>query len=89
MQSMNLGRGRGRPHKELVEPSMEGFPEDDTADKKQKRLKMKATDIWQYMLTSEQAQEYRQRENARVQEYHRKKKAQAAGQAPSPSPCHS
>ena len=36
MQSMNLGRGRGRPGKELVEPSMEGFPEHGMGEEKQK-----------------------------------------------------
>ena len=45
MQGMSLSRGRGRPCKDLVEPSMEGFPEHDMGEEKQKWLKMKATEI--------------------------------------------
>ena len=46
MQSMNIGRGRGRPWKQLIEPSMEGFPENGTSDEKHRWLKMKATELW-------------------------------------------
>ena len=30
MQSMSLRRGRGRPRKDLVEPSLDGYPADGT-----------------------------------------------------------
>ena len=45
MQSMNIGRGRGRPWKQLIEPSMEGFPEHGTSEEKHRWLKMKATEL--------------------------------------------
>ena len=56
MQSMNIGRGRGRPQKQLIEPSMEDFPEHGTGDEKHRWLKMKVTELWRYnMLTSDQS----------------------------------
>ena len=86
MQSMNIGRGRGRPQKQLIEPSMEGFPEHGTGDE-HRWLKMKVTELWQYnMLTSDQSAELRKKENAHVCEYYCKKKvaeaAAASGQPP-------
>ena len=89
MQSMNIGRGRGRPRKQLIEPSMEGFPEHGTGDEKHRWLKMKATELWQYnMLTSDQSAEFRKKENACVCEYYRKKKvAEAAAASGQPPPC--
>ena len=77
MQSMNIGRGRGRPQKQLIEPSMEGFPEHGTGNEKHRWLKMKATELWQYnMLTSDQSSEFRKKENAHVCEYYCKKNVQ-------------
>ena len=82
MQSMQLGRGRGRPHKELQEPSMDSFSEHGTSEEKQRWLKMKATKIWRYnILTSNQGAEYRRHENAHVKEYNHKRKAAAAASA--------
>ena len=46
MQSMNISRGRGRPLKQLIEPSMEGFPEHGTSEEKHRWLKMKVTELW-------------------------------------------
>ena len=46
MQSMNISRERGRPWKELIEPSMEGFAEHGTGDEKHRWLKMKVTELW-------------------------------------------
>ena len=91
MQSMNISRGRGRPQKQLIEPSMEGFPEHGTGEEKHRWLKMKVTELWRYnMLTSDQSSEFRKKENARVREYYRKKKvaqaAAASGQPPPPPP---
>ena len=83
MKNMTIARWRGRPRKELAEPNMEGFPESGSAEEKHKWLKMKATELWRFnMLTNEQAGEYRQKENERVREYHRRKKTEAAGKAP-------
>ena len=89
MQSMNFGRGRGRPWKQLIEPSMEGFPEHDTGDEKHRWLKMKVTELWRYnMLTSDQSAEFRKKENAHVCEYYCKKKvAEAAAGSGQPPPC--
>ena len=82
MQSMQLGRGKGRPCKELQEPSMDSFHEHGTGEEKQRWLKMKATEIWRYnILTSNQGAGYRRRENAHVREYNNKKKAAAAASA--------
>ena len=79
---MQLGRGRGRPCKELQDPSMDGFPEHGTGEEKQRWLKMKATEIWRYnILTSNQGAEYRRHENACVREYNHEKKAAAAASA--------
>ena len=91
MQSMNIGRGRGRPQRQLIEPSMEGFSEHGTGEEKHRWLKMKATELWRYnMLTSDQSSEFRKKENARVHEYYHKKKvaqaAAASGQPPPPPP---
>ena len=83
MKTMTIARQRGRPRKDLSEPNMEGFPESGSTEDKHKWLKMKAAELWRFnMLTSEQAGEYRQKENERVREYHRRKKAEAAGKAP-------
>ena len=63
MESMSLGRGRGRPRKQLVEPSYDGYPVDGSEEEKKRWLKMKATEQWRYnILTSNQAAEYRERE---------------------------
>ena len=88
MQSMNISRGRGRPQKQLIEPSMEGFPEHGTGDEKHRWLKMKATELWRYnMLTSDQSAEFRKKENAHVWEYyHKKKVAEAAAASGQPPP---
>ena len=88
MQSMNISRGRGRPWKQLIEQSMEGFPEHGTGDEKHRWLKMKVTELWRYnMLTRDQSAEFRKKENARVHEYYRKKKvAEAAAASGQPLP---
>ena len=89
MQSINISRGRGRPWKQLIEPSMEGFPEHGPGDEMHRWLKMKVTELWRYnMLTSDQSAEFRKKENAHVCEYYHKKKvaeaAAASGQPPHP-----
>ena len=58
MESMSLGRGRGRPQKQLVEPSYDGYPVDGSEEEKKWWLKMRATQQWWYnILTSNQAAE--------------------------------
>ena len=79
---MQLGRGRGRPHKQLQEPSMDGFPEHGTGKEKQRWIKMKVTKICRYnILKSNQGAEYRRCENARVREYNHKKKVAVTASA--------
>ena len=89
MQSMSLGRGRGRPRKQLQEPSYEGYPVNGSEEEKKRWLKQKATEQWRYnMLTSNQADEFREHEKLRVKEYQARKRQQkkppaAAAGAPS------
>ena len=87
MQSMPLRRGRGRPHKQLAEPNYDGYPVDGTGEEKQRWLKMKAAEQWRYnILTSNKAEDYREREKAHVREYnarkHEQKQPSAAAGAP-------
>ena len=46
MESMSLGRGRGRHWKQLIEPSYDGYPVDGSEEEKKRWLKMKATEQW-------------------------------------------
>ena len=72
---MSLGRGRGRPRKNLVVPSTDDFPYDGTLEERDRYLKKKNTEMWHFKkLTSTGSAEYRARENERVKEYQRKKK---------------
>ena len=72
---MSLGRGRGRPRKNLVVPSTDDFAYDGTPEERDRYLKKKNTEMWHFKkLTSTGSAEYRARENARVKEYQRKKK---------------
>ena len=58
MKCMSLSRGRGRPQKQLIEPSYEGYPVDGIEVEKKWWLKMKATEQWYNILSSNQAAEY-------------------------------
>ena len=72
---MCLGRGRGRPRKNLVVPSTDDFLYDGTPEERDRYLKKKNTEIWRFKkLTSTGSAEYRARENVRVKEYQRKNK---------------
>ena len=72
---MSLGRGRGRPRKNLVVPSTDHFLYDGTPEERDRYLKKKNTEMWRFKkLTSTGSAEYRARENVRVKEYQRKKK---------------
>ena len=72
---MSLGRGRGRPRKNLVVPTTDDFRYDGTQEERDKYLKKKMTEMWHFKkLTSTASAEYRASENARVKEYQRKKK---------------
>ena len=90
IQSMSLGRGRGRPNKWLDEPSY-GYPVDGTEEEKTRWLKQKATKQWRYnILTSKQAEEYHQHEKEWVHNYnarkHQQRQPTAAAGAPAATP---
>ena len=78
---MKLGRGRGRPRKQLVEPTVDDFPNDGTDEEKTKYIRKKTTELWRFKkLTSSNSAGYRASENARVKEYQRKRKAKQGKQ---------
>ena len=81
MQSMTIGRGKGRPRKQLVEPSLEGYPADESEEEKKRWLRMKCSEMWRYnVLTSDRAEEYREKEKARCKAaYHAKKAGKGRG----------
>ena len=57
---MSLGRGRGRPRKNLVVPTTDDFPYDGTPEEREKYLKKKTTEMWRFKkLTSTGSAEYR------------------------------
>ena len=77
MDSLNLGRGRGRPRKKLnYSINMDDFPEDGTKEEQDKYLKKKQSELWRFKkLSGDEAAEHRAKENARVKEYYHRKKA--------------
>ena len=82
MQKISIGRGHGRPHKQLIEPTY-----DSTKEEKARWLKMKATEQWHYnILTSNKAAEYRESEKKRVSEYTKRKKSSTAISQPKDKP---
>ena len=91
MQSMSLGRGRGRPRKQLEELSYDGYPVNWTEEEKKKMVKQKATEQWRYNIpTSNQAEKYHQHEREWVHDYNARKYQQkqptAAAGAPAATP---
>ena len=91
LQSMSIGRGKGRPRKQLVAPTLDGFPIDSTEDEKQKWFNKKCTEQWWYnILTSNKAAEFREKERVRCKAaYHaRKEKKVEASAAVGTPPTH-
>ena len=43
---LKLGRSRGRPRKELIQPNMDDFPKDGTDTEKEKYIRKKTTELW-------------------------------------------
>ena len=87
MQKISIGRGCGRPHKQLVEPTYEGYPADGTKEEKARWLKMKAMEQWCYnILTSNKAVEYHESERKCVSEYNKHKKLSTAISQPKDKP---
>ena len=72
---LSLGRGRGRPRKELIKPNFDDFPIDGTDEEQKRYVKKKRTELWRFnKLTGSGASEYRQSELERVKGYQEKKK---------------
>ena len=77
LAKLNIGRGQGRPRKEIVKPTMEDFPLDGTEDEQKKYIVRKRTEMWRYMkLTSCDSAEYREKELKRVKTYQKKRKVE-------------
>ena len=76
MAGMSLGRGRGRPRKIQQPPNMEDFPVDGTDEEKTKYIKKKTSEMYRYkkLTGPDGGQAYRICENARVKDYHKRKK---------------
>ena len=75
MQKLNLGKRRGRPRKELVEPNMDDFPFGATEEEQRKYIRKKNTERWRYnKLMGSEAASYQQSELNRVNSYNKKKK---------------
>ena len=66
---------RGRPHKVPTAPTYDDFPENGTEDEKKKWKKRKTAEEWCYKkLTSQEAEEYHEKEKARVSRFHSEKR---------------
>ena len=77
LAKLNIGRGWGRPRKEIVKPTMEDFPLDRTEDEQKKYIARKRTEMWRYKkLTSCDSAEYTEKELKHVQTYQKKRKVQ-------------
>ncbi|MCG8623860.1 MAG: hypothetical protein MJE68_17945 [Proteobacteria bacterium] len=77
MSNLSLGKKRGRPRKELVQPSMDDFPYGASEAEQKKYIRKKNTEFWRYQkLSGKDSASYRQSELERVKMYHKKKKEQ-------------
>ena len=73
--NLKLGRGRGRPRKELTVPTLDDFPYDGTDEEKKRYINKKNTEMWRFkQLSTSGSSEYRASENARVKAYYKDKK---------------
>ena len=83
MQKISLRRGCGRPCKQLMEPTYEGYPADGMKEEKASWLKMKAIEQWHYnILTSNKVAEYHESERKHVSEYNKCRKSSTATSQP-------
>ena len=73
--SLNIGKKRGRPRKQLSVPNMDDYPADGSKHEQSKYIHKKTTEMWRYKkLTSDEGAEYRKKELERVKSYQQKKK---------------
>ena len=75
LAKLSLGRGRGRPRKEVVKLTMEDSPLDGTKEEQKKYIARKRTKLWRYnKLMGCDSAEYREKELKCVKSYQRKRK---------------
>ena len=80
MSKLTLGRGHGRPRKQLVKPTFDDFPIDGSEQEQKRYIKKKHTEMWRYnKLTGSDALDYWQSELERVKGYQKKKKGEGSG----------
>ena len=71
----SVKRKRGRPCKVPTAPTYDDFPENGTEDEKKKWKKRKTAEEWCYKkLTSQEAEEYHEKEKAQVSRFHLEKR---------------
>ena len=86
MSSMNIGKKRRRPRKQVEVPKIDDFPVHGSAEEKRKYICKKTTELWRFnKLSSDQSSEYRKAENARVKAYNKKQKTIKSDQSQSDS----
>ena len=76
MEKLTMGRGRGRPRKELkYTVDYSDFPKDGTESEQERYCSKKRTELWRLKtLTGPDSAEHRQKERIRVNKYHQKKR---------------
>ena len=85
MDKLSLGKGRGRPRKELKAPTMDDFPYDGTEEERTRYIKAKTSEMWRFKKKIGDPAAYRKSELNRVNAYNKKKKAAKAASVPSES----
>ena len=70
MSKLILGRGHGRPHKQLVKPTFDDFPIEGSEQEQKRYIKKKCTEMWRYnKLMGSDALDYQQSELEHVKGY--------------------
>ena len=83
MDKLSLGKGRGRPRKEVKPPTMDDFPYDGTEEERTRYIKAKTSEMWRFKKKIGDQAAYRKSELNRVNAYNKKKKAEKAAKAAS------
>ena len=79
LDSMKLGCGRGRPHKEITPIDFSDFPHNASKKEQEKWAKRKNMERWRYAKKmGPKSHEYRQAESKHSLEYYYKKKEEKA-----------
>ena len=85
MDKLSLGKGRGRPRKEVKPPTMDDFPYDGTEEERTCYIKAKTSEMWRFKKKIGDPTAYRKSELNRVNKYNKKKKAEKAAKTASTS----